>query len=204
MAQGSNFWDRKYRTPSFVYGRQPNRFLVDVAPALLGSGARVLSLGEGEGRNAVWMARQGWSVTAVDYSREALAKLDEFARRCGVEIEIHRADAVQFDAGAERWDSVVLLHIHLAPERRRRLHEKVVRALRPGGVLLLEMLRCEQQAQPTGGPERRELLYTADELQRDFGTLHICRLVEEDWSIDAGEHQGMTSVVNLVATKEWG
>ena len=201
MSKGRLFWDRKYERQEYVYGNKPNRFLVEQAPGRLAVSHKVLTLGEGEGRNAVWLARQGYDVTAVDYSRPALEKLHILAREYGVEVRTHLSDVMDFDLGEKCWDAVVLLHMHLPLRKRRLLHRRIIKALRPSGLVLLEALSCDQFGRKSGGPDRPELLYSAEALCRDFSLLTICRLVKEERFIDAGEHCGMTSVINLVARR---
>lgn len=201
MSTGSSFWDRKYGRRDYVYGTEPNRFLGEHIAGRLEPGTAVLTLGEGEGRNAVWLASQGYAVTAVDYSRPALEKLQFLARSQGVEVRSHLSDVMDFELRKARWDAVVLLHMHLPPRKRSVLHRRIAKALRPMGFLFLEALRCDQFGRPSGGPERPELFYSAQTLLRDFQDLVICRLVEEDRFIESGEHRGWTSVVNLIARK---
>ncbi len=201
MSQGRSFWDRKFDSEEFVYGTEPNRFLVEQVPKYLAAGQRILTLGEGEGRNAVWLAEQGLDVTAVDYSRPALEKLRFLARHHGVEVRTYLSDVMDFDLGEKSWDAVVLLHMHLPPRKRRRLHGRMVDALCRGGLVLLEALSTDQLGRRSGGPDRRELLYYVETLRRDFSGLTTCRLEKEVRFIRAGEHRGKTSVINLVARK---
>jgi 2-polyprenyl-3-methyl-5-hydroxy-6-metoxy-1,4-benzoquinol methylase len=195
------FWNQKYERSTFVYGKHPNAFLTEVAPGAISPAGHVLSLGEGEGRNAVWMARQGWQVTAVDYSSRALEKLQQYATESDLNIETHCRDVVDFDFGRDLWDAIVILHIHLLPAERRSVHRRAAQALRPRGVIVLEALRPEQLDQPTGGPESSLCLYTPDDLWEDFRALDIELIRAEDRYIEAGEHRGMTSVVSLLARR---
>lgn len=201
MSTGNEYWERKYSGDDFVYGRAPNLFLVEHAFDFIRPGGRALSLGEGEGRNAVWMAKQGWEVTAVDYSRAAIGKLERYAREAGVEIEAHCLDVLDFECGRQIWDALVLLHLHLPPKSRRELHRRAYEALRPGGVLILEALRPEQLQRSSSGPDREELLYSVDDLREDFEGMEILLMEEEDRLIEAGEHRGITSVVSLIASR---
>lgn len=194
-------WEAKFDRPDFVYGHRPNVFLCRFASGVLPREARVLSLAEGEGRNAVWLARRGHEVCAVDRSEAALAKLGRYAAVAGVEVDRKRHDVVEFRPGEAMWSGIVILHLHLPPSERRVVHRRAARALEPGGVLLLEALRPEQLHQPTDGPSDPSLLYTHEELRRDFASLEIKRLSEEDRVIHAGQHEGMTSVVNLIARR---
>ena len=201
MSTHAGFWNRKYDRSSFIYGRQPNRFLLEVADKATPDGARVLSLGEGEGRNAVWMARQGYRVTAVDFSMPALEKLERFSAELSVSVDVICSDVLDFDFSDRCWDAVVILHLHLPPESRRILHRRVVDALCCGGVVVLEALRPKQIEQPTSGPDSRQCLYSVGELRDDFADLELQILRSEDRVIEAGEHRGLTSIVSLLARK---
>lgn len=201
MATESTDWERIYDCDELVYGTGPNAFLAEHASEALPHHGRVLSLGEGEGRNAVWLAARGWKVGAVDMSTSALAKLAHLAAEEGVYVDIWRGNVAEFDSGAEAWDAVVILHMHLPPEARREAHRRAARALKPGGVLILEALRPEQLDQPSSGPDQIECLYTADQLRADFPDLQFKVLRSEDREIYAGQHRGMTSVVSLLARR---
>jgi 2-polyprenyl-3-methyl-5-hydroxy-6-metoxy-1,4-benzoquinol methylase len=199
-------WNAKYDCSGLLYGHQPNVFLAEHAASLFRRSARILSLGEGEGRNAVWLARRGWKIHAVDVSSYALAKLRGLAAEAGVDVETWRGDASSFElsnftAGQTRFDAVILMHMHLPHQARREAHRRAVHALEPGGVLLLEALRPEQLDQPSSGPSTKEYLYTSEQLIEDFAALQIKCMCSEDRLIRAGQHQGMTSVVKLIARK---
>lgn len=109
-------WDQRYSEPGFYYGTEPNDFLAAHARQHFAPGAEVLSLGEGEGRNGVFLARQGFRVTGVDGSAVGLAKAQELAARHGVELHTEVTDLATYDFGVERWD--VILSLVLAPPRR--------------------------------------------------------------------------------------
>jgi SAM-dependent methyltransferase len=138
---------------------------------------------------------------AVDIASHALAKLAHLAAEAGVEVDTRQADASNFDMGPSRFDAAILLHMHLPADARRQAHRRAVHALAPGGVLLLEALRPEQLDQPSSGPSAAEYLYTIDQLVEDFAALQIKCVRNEDRWIRAGQHQGMTSVVKLIARK---
>lgn len=194
-------WDLKYDGDGFFYGTEPNDFLREHAPRLP-AGGRVLSLGEGEGRNAVFLAARGLDVTALDASPVGLAKAARFAASRGVRLHTLLAslDDYAFEAGA--WDAIVSIWCHLPPVLRRRVHADVARALRPGGVFLLEAYTPRQLTLGTGGPREPELLLTAAELRTEIGSLapeHLCEL-ERDVHEGTG-HRGRSAVVQLRAVR---
>ena len=156
-------WDQRYSEGSFAYGDQPNGFLVEQVGAL--KPGTCLCLAEGQGRNAIWLAQQGFSVTAMDQSPVGMTRARELAAERGVTIDTQVGDLSDFDLGDSRWDTIVSIFGHLPSGLRRSVHRRVVRALKPGGVFLLEAYTPEQLAMPgTGGPSDADMLLTVETL----------------------------------------
>src|SRR5690349_779160 len=126
----SQWWNERYSEPGFAYGDAPNDFLVAVADQL--PGGRVLTIGEGEGRNAVFLASLGHEVLAVDQSDVGLAKARQRAEERGLQIHTQAADLREFPIEPEAWDGVISIFCHLPPSIRVPLHAAIVRGLRPG------------------------------------------------------------------------
>ena len=116
----------------------------------------VLCLAEGEGRNAVYLARQGFAATAVDSSRVGLAKADKLAQEFGVTIQTVLADLADYTIEEGVWDSIVSISCHVHQDLRRRLHRDVVAGLKEGGTFLLEAYTPKQLEFGTGGPPSAE------------------------------------------------
>ncbi|NTV95252.1 MAG: class I SAM-dependent methyltransferase [Thiobacillus sp.] len=194
-------WDQRYAGADYAYGTEPNDFLVAEAECLP-AGGRVLCLGEGEGRNAVWLAGRGFRVTGVDASAVGLAKAHRLAEAAGVTIATVAADLADYDPGEACWDAVVSIFCHLPPELRRRVHAGVVRALRPGGVFLLEAYTPRQLAYGTGGPPAAALMMDLETLAAELPGLVFDHAVELDRVVREGRHHdGTGAVVQLVARK---
>lgn len=194
-------WDQKYGAAEFFYGTEPNDFLRENV-ACLPAGGRVLSLGEGEGRNAVFLAARGLDVTALDASSVGLAKAERLATSRGVRVHARLASLEDYEFGIGEWDAIISIWCHLPPALRRRVHTSVAYALRPGGVFLLEAYTPRQLALGTGGPREPELLLTAAELHAEIGPLapeHLCEL-ERDVHEGSG-HRGRSAVVQLIARR---
>lgn len=193
-------WDERYATPDYVYGRKVNEFLQAQA-AQLPSG-RILSLGEGEGRNAVFLAQQGFRVCAVDASAVGLEKARTLAAEQGVEIETVRAELADFELGEEQWDGIVSIFCHLPPETRRKVHHDVARALKPNGVFLLEAYTPKQLEFGTGGPPAADLLLDADTLRDELWGMQFQLLQETEREVLEGSlHTGLGSVLQAIAVK---
>lgn len=193
-------WDERYSAEGYAYGREANDFLRE-RHAVIPQG-RVLSLAEGEGRNAVFLARQGYSVTAVDSSAVGLKKAERLARECGVEITCVQADLAEYDPGVDCWGGIVSIFCPLPADVRTRLYRRVVAALRPGGVFLLEAYRPEQLAHGTGGGKSAELMTTKASLLSDLAGLEFLHLAELEREIIEGSfHTGLGAVVQALAVK---
>jgi 2-polyprenyl-3-methyl-5-hydroxy-6-metoxy-1,4-benzoquinol methylase len=193
-------WDQRYAADEYVYGTLPNDFLVSRVAAL--PRGRVLCLGEGEGRNAVWLAQQGFEAHAVDASAVGLEKAKRLARERGVRIGTTVADLAQFEAGDARWDAIVSIFCHLPPAVRARVHGRLAHWLRPGGVFLLEAYTPDQLALRTGGPPSAELMMTLGGLRGELEGLVIEHGVETVRKVVEGRlHHGDGAVVQVLARR---
>ncbi|WP_373048035.1 class I SAM-dependent methyltransferase [Vulgatibacter sp.] len=194
-------WDERFSNEEYVYGTEPNDFLRERAPTFP-EGASILSLGEGEGRNAAFLAGLGHRVTAVDASAVGLAKAKTLAESRGRSIETVHADLSAFAIEPARWDVVHAIFCHLPAPLRRQVHRAAVAGLKPGGRLVLEAYTPAQLGFRTGGPPVRELLYTLDELREDFAglDLEVAREIERE-VVEGRLHHGRAAVVQIAGRK---
>ncbi len=200
---GAGVWDGRYAGGAYVYGVEPNDWLRKSAAHLVPVG-KVLSLGEGEGRNGVFLAGLGHSVTAVDQSGVGLAKARALAAARGVPLETVQADLGSFDPGVAAWDGVLSLWCHLPSALRRKVHARAVAALKPGGWLLLEAYAPEHLAVGgVGGPKDPDYLASLESLKEELSGLkwEVARSITR--GVSEGElHQGESAVVQLLGRKE--
>ena len=193
-------WDERYQGEDFVYGTEPNDFLrsqIDYLPT-----GRILCLAEGEGRNAVFLAEQGFIVTAVDQSSVGLAKAERLAAQRGVRLETVVADLAGFHIDPESWDGIVSIFAHTPPPVRRHIHREVVRGLKPGGVFVLEAYRPEQLHYKTGGPPVAEMMMDLSGLRAELTGLDFEYAEETVREIQEGPlHTGTGAVVQIRARK---
>jgi SAM-dependent methyltransferase len=193
-------WDQRYSAECYVYGTEPNGFLVSRADLL--PAGRILCLGEGEGRNAVWLAEQGHEVTAVDASVVGLKKARALAAGRGVRITRVHADLAHFAIEPGAWDGIISIFCHLPPALRAEVHRRCVAGLRPGGILLLEAYTPRQVGRGTGGPPTAELMMDAEALRLELAGLELLELAETEREIHEGTfHNGVGAVVHLVARR---
>jgi len=193
-------WDKRYSGETFAYGTAPNDFVrAHVAALPVGD---TLSLGEGEGRNAVFLAGLGHRVTALDGSKVGLAKAQGFALKNGVEIEIIHADLADYDLEENRWDVIVSVFCHLPPALRKKVHGQIAAALRPGGCLILEAYTPRQLDFKTGGPPNAAMMMDLESLRAELGVLNLDFAQETVREIQEGTlHSGMGATVQLIARK---
>ena len=194
-------WNERYGSASYFYGTEPNDFVVETADRIRTHG-NVLCLAEGEGRNAVYLAKQGHHVTAVDQSLVGLEKARRLAAESRVQIEIVPADLADYDLGTDRWDAILSVWCHLPSALRAVVHRGCVRALKPGGVFILESYTPDQLRHGTGGPKDLDLLPTLAMLQMELQGLVLDVAVERERVVHEGKgHDGMSAVVQLVGRK---
>ena len=198
----ASFWDSKFAGDDYRFGTAPNAFLAAQWDRLK-PGWRALAVADGEGRNGVWLAEQGLEVTSVDISPRGIAKARALAAERGVAPTIVEADVAEYDMGEAAWDVVAAIFIQFAPpEMRADLFRRMKRALKPGGLLILQGYRPEQVDLGTGGPPDPAHMYTADLLRQAFGDLEILHLAEHDDTIREGTgHDGLSALIDLVARK---
>ena len=196
LTQTMNFWEQAFDTPHYKYGTEPNAFLRAQAHRLH-AGSTVLVPGDGEGRNGVWLARQGHAVLSVDSSAVGLRKARALAAAQGVQLGTLEADLAAWTPAPASADAVVLIYVHLPAVLRSTVHSTLARALRPGGWLLLEAFHPGQLQYQSGGPKDAALLYTLAQLRTDFGAvLHEVLAEECTVQLDEGPgHHGPGHVV---------
>ena len=201
MTDSADFWDARYEAEEYIYGTVPNAYFrrqLDLLPP-----GRLLLLAEGEGRNAVYAARRGWRVTAVDFSDEGRAKAQRLAVTQGVHVDYQVADLTALAwQRPGTYDAVGLIFAHLEVEDRRAVHAAAAACLAPGGHLILEAFSPAQLGLRSGGPRTAELLYQPAELARDFASLQLLENHEAAVVLHEGSfHAGPAQVVRLLATR---
>ncbi|MBR0648090.1 class I SAM-dependent methyltransferase [Roseomonas terrae] len=191
-------WDERYGGGAFQFGEAPNLFLLEQAHRLR-RGMRALSVGDGEGRNGVWLAEQGLEATALDWSSVGLAKAQALANRRGAGITTVVADLSRWDWPEKRFDLIAWIYVHLPPEDRAAACAGVLRALAPGGLLVMECFTPAQEGRRSGGPKDPSLLWSRALVEQHFAGLEVLALLEGAVWLDEGpRHQGLAEVVRAV------
>lgn len=196
-----NKWDERYDTLEYVYGKEPNQFLASVANKI--PKGRVLCLGEGEGRNAVYLAKMDYDVTAVDASKVGLEKAHILAEEYSASINTIVSDLEEYQIAKDSWHGIVSIFCHIPKLFRSRLHQDCVNGLKTGGIFIMEAYSPNQLKYCTGGPKVPELLYDLKEIKSELKDLHfeIAReIVREVY--EGTLHKGLGSVVQIMAVKK--
>jgi len=198
-------WNARFAGGEYLFGEAPNAFLTREARWIAPRGS-VLCVADGEGRNSVWLAEQGFAVKAFDFAENAVAKASALAEARGVAVDHSVDDFAHWSWGAARYDAVVAIFIQfLPPGEREDAFARMQAAVAPGGVFLLQGYRPEQVDYATGGPPRRDHMYTRDWLTSLFRDFEILVLREYDAVIEEGRaHAGKSALVDFVARKAAG
>ena len=198
-------WDARFSTADYIFGTEPNAWLARHAQ-LLQPGMRVLAVADGEGRNSVWMAKQGLKVDAFDISPVGVDKARKLAQQQGVDVHFSVCGVEDYPWKALEYDAVVAIFIQFAdPDTRATLFRRMKSALKPDGLILLQGYTPEQLAYKTGGPPNVDHLYTEALLQEAFGDLDIAELhAYEDVLTEGTRHHGQSALIGMVARKPFG
>jgi len=188
-------WDARYAGEELLWRREPNRFLVTEVAGL--PAGRALDLGCGEGRNAVWLASQGWEATGVDFSGVALAKARRLADEYGVAADWVEADVLTWEPPVGRFDLIAVFYLQLLPEQRRLVHARAALGLAAGGTLLIVGHDLANLTDGYGGPQDPAVLFSPGDVAADLAGLTIVRAdrVRRPVSTDAGEVEAIDTLV---------
>jgi 2-polyprenyl-3-methyl-5-hydroxy-6-metoxy-1,4-benzoquinol methylase len=190
-------WDNRYKSNEYIYGYNPNEFIsTEIKKIAPGD---ILLPGDGEGRNSVYAAKQGWKVTAFDYSSSGKQKALKLAKSENVNINYYVLDVNDFDSTL-KFDVIAISFLHLHANTRIDFHKNLKKFLKPTGQIILECFSKAQLNNNTGGPKDLNLLYSIDELKNDFTDYNIKSIDELDTILNEGQlHQGKASVIRLIA-----
>jgi SAM-dependent methyltransferase len=195
-------WENRYRVPGYAFGTEPNYFLAS-CKALLPRSGKALAVADGEGRNGIWLAEQGLDVLSIDFSPTAQEKARALAKQRGVSLTIAPADVHAWDYPDAAFDVVVEIFTQFSsPAERAKKWAGMRKALKPGGLLIIQGYTPKQLQYGTGGPKQVENLYTRAMLEAAFGDLRDVTIVEQELEIHEGtSHGGMSAVINLTARR---
>lgn len=196
-------WDERYAEDGFAFGTEPNDFLREVASQL--PVGRTLCLGDGEGRNGVFLAELGHDVVTVDLSPVGVLKARRLASERGVSLDARVADLASFDLGTAAWNSIVSVFCHLPPELRHHIHSAIPGALQTGGYFVFEAYRQANIGRGVGGPQNASMTVELEDVLNDLGEggidIVIGREVERD-IVEGKYHNGQSATTQVLARKK--
>lgn len=170
----SRAWDERYASaPDLVWTAEPNRFVVEEVAGL--SPGRAIDLAAGEGRNAVWLAQQGWDVTAVDFSPVAIERGRELARQRNVTVDWQVADVTGYTPQADGFDLVLIAYLHLPAAESAAVLSHARDAVRADGRILVVGHDLANLSGGTGGPQDPDILLTPEAVVKELQGLRIRR-----------------------------
>lgn len=197
-------WDERYSESEYIFGVKQNDFLKDEFHRIP-AGGRVLCLAEGEGRNAVFLAQNGYQVTGIDSSKVGLDKALKLANDKGVTIMTQVVDLADYEFGEQQWDGIVAMWVHLPTVLRQHVHSQIDSALKPNGIFILEAYTVKQlEMDAIGGPPatEKDRFGCLDILRDELAELEEVVGVEKTRMVSEGSrHQGLSAVVQYIGIK---
>lgn len=201
----ANRWNDRYSTEAFAYGEEPNNYLKEELEKL--KAGTILFPAEGEGRNAVFAAKLGWTVSAVDISVEGKKKALLLAQANKVAIDYQVAELQNLDYNSDQFDVIALIYAHFPAGIKSLYHKTLNKFLRPGGLVIFEAFSKKHidyiiKNEKVGGPKDIEMLFSVEEIKSDFANYEILELVEKEIELNEGSfHNGKGSVIRFVGRK---
>lgn len=195
-----DFWNQRFGSDQYAFGIKPNRFFKEQLDKLLPG--QLLLPGEGEGRNAVYAAKKGWVVTAVDFSVKAQIKANNLAAEHNVSINYILDTLEKSVIPEDKYDVAAFIYVHLEAERLEKVIPKVLKALKKGGIFIFECFSEKQLGRTSGGPKTIDRLYTVPQIKNLLTDMKIKYLQEEEISLKEGEYRtGRAMVIRAVAKR---
>jgi cyclopropane fatty-acyl-phospholipid synthase-like methyltransferase len=194
----ATFWDEKFNTEDFIYGKEPNDFVKEKLDQLMPG--KVLFPAEGEGRNAVYAAKSGWTVSAFDTSEVAKQKAEKLASDKNVKINYSIEGYEEFSAPLEYFDAIVYVFAHSAPAFN--AHTNFLKYLKKGGVIILEGFTKKQLGYKSGGPQNIDMLYDEEQMRSEFSALSEIDIQVGERTLNEGDHHnGPAHTIRLFGIK---
>lgn len=194
------FWNDRYAESEFAYGKEPNQFLkehIHLFPK-----GKVLFVAEGEGRNAVFAAKNGLQVYAFDYSDSGQKKAMVLASENNVVIDYEVSDVLQLSYEKNSFDAIVFIFAHFPSDIRKKAHEELLSLVKPNGKIVFEAFSKEQLKYTSGGPKESAMLFSEDEVRKEFVNVTFDFLKTQLVMLNEGPyHQGEGKVIRFIGTK---
>jgi protein-L-isoaspartate O-methyltransferase len=202
----TNKWNERYSKDEFAYGIHPNNYLKKQLDKL--DVGTILFPAEGEGRNAVYAAKLGWTVSAFDISVEGKNKATQLAETNNVSVDYQVGELQTLNYNAEQFDAIALIYAHFPASIKSQQHKLLDTYLRKGGMVIFEAfskkhLEYNSKNENVGGPKDLASLFSIDEIKSDFDNYEVIELIETEIELNEGlVHNGTGSVIRFVGRKK--
>ena len=200
-------WDARYSKAEYAYGKEPNVFFREILNNFEQTG-KLLLPAEGEGRNAVHAAKKGWDVYAFDISEAGKQKAEQLAQKEQVSIAYEVGDFPNLNLTNEQFDAAAMIYAHFPPNIRLQYHQLIADLIKPGGIIILEgfsknHLELRRANIKAGGPNNLEMLYSTDEIRKEFPGFEVLRLEETETNLAEGKfHNGTSRIIRFIGRKK--
>ena len=196
-----NLWNERFNTTEYIYGEDPNAFIQEYAFQLEGL-KNVAAFAEGEGRNAIFLAKSGHDVTTFDYAESGLNKTVQLAEKNNVKVKTVQVDLLEGSVPNEQFDAAIMVFGHFRKEDQRSIFEKILKSVKPGGKIMMELYSESQLDYQTGGPKKLEMLYKPQDILdwcENYKIVHF--FVGEQSRQEGTFHTGLAHVIQLIIEK---
>jgi SAM-dependent methyltransferase len=197
----ANLWNERFNTAEYIFGEEPNAFIQEFAYQLEGL-KNVAAFAEGEGRNAVFLAGLGHDVTTFDYAESGLNKTLQLAEKNNVEVKTVQVDLLEDSVPIEQFNAAIMVFGHFLKEDQRCVFEKILKSVKPGGKIMMELYSESQLDYRTGGPKKLEMLYKPQDILdwcENYKIVHF--FVGEQSRQEGTLHTGLAHVIQLILEK---
>lgn len=196
-----NPWEKRFQDEMYVYGTQPNQFIEMYADKLKVC-LQIGAFAEGEGRNAVFLAKQGHQVTAFDYAESGLRKTKKLATEANVKVETKLQDLIKDELPKEQFDAAIMVFGHFQKQDQLNVLQKIADSVKTGGIIMMEIYSEQQLHYGTGGPKQIDMLYNAVDILKwceQFQVLHF--FTGEEIRKEGILHNGLAHVIQFIIKK---
>jgi len=201
MKDYKKMWDERYSQNDLVYGEKPNTYFQKIIDKL--NPGKILMPGDGEARNSLYAAKNGWEVTSVDFSSVAIEKAKHYAEHEKVSIEFINEDLSKYNYPEEYYDAVGIIFFHLQSPEKEIIHENIAKSIKTGGIIIAEVFSNNQLQHASGGPRNKNALYTLEEIAEYYKDFDHIELLEAQIELKESKfHWGPASVIRLFGKKK--
>lgn len=196
-----NIWNERFHSEEYYYGEEPNGFIQQQAYRFE-QGQKVIAFAEGEGRNAVFLAKRNLEVTAIDYAESGLQKTKKLAQKHSVDVLTQKIDLLEEEVSSEEYDAAIMVYGHFHKNAQTMILNKMKKAIKPKGIMMLEVFSEEQLKYGTGGPQDIDMLYDPKEILAWCQGHEVIHFFYGEQERVAGKaHTGLAHVIQLVLRK---